>query len=213
MISVNVHYRDPRSDWELLDAHRHGDQYAAKVLFHRHYPRVVRTFSGVSTAEAEDLLQETYLVGFNVTRDRVLGGDFGAYLVGISRRKLVSYLSKKSRKKLIVEVEQDEPLVSDYVIAKQQDRLFLEALRGIRPEQRDVFLLRYLGATYPEIAELLGIPIGTVRSRMSRGRANFEIHLARLEKCPHKFDSTTTTMMSWAQDILAQLVDEPVGEP
>jgi RNA polymerase sigma factor (sigma-70 family) len=196
---------DQQSDWELLEAHRRGDRRAATVLFHRHYPRVVKTFSGVSTADADDLLQDTFLAAFSVTEDKVISGEFGAYVVGISRKKLASYFSKISRKKLMVEVSQDDPLVSDYVIAKRQDRVFLEALRTLDANYQHVILLRYTEATYPEIASLLDIPIGTVRSRLSRGKAELEKALAKLEKCAHRFDSTATTVMTWARDILDSL--------
>lgn len=55
---------------------------------------------------------------------------------------------------------------------------FRSALAGVAVEFREVLVLRHVaGLEYPEIAETLGIPVGTVRSRLARGRAQLvEIH-------------------------------------
>jgi RNA polymerase sigma-70 factor (ECF subfamily) len=64
------------------------------------------------------------------------------------------------------------------VEAEAQSRDVAEALAGLPPQQRDVVLLvTWAELTYDEVAQALGIPEGTVRSRMNRARARLRSHL------------------------------------
>ena len=66
----------------------------------------------------------------------------------------------------------------DAVLDGEAQRLLHEALEGLPPEQRAVFVLRAVeDMSYREIAQVLGVRVGTVRSRIARGRDRLRLML------------------------------------
>ena len=117
---------------------------------------------------ADDLVQDTLeraVRKFHLWRP----GDLRAWLFSIMHNVFVNQLKAR---KIRPEVEADETLAAPVPTANGMDILDLErALRALAPEQREVVLLVGLEEmTYAEVSRLLGIPIGTVMSRLSRGR-------------------------------------------
>jgi RNA polymerase sigma-70 factor (ECF subfamily) len=96
-------------------------------------------------------------------------GDLRAWLFSIMHNVFVNQLKAR---KIRPEVEADETLAARVPTATSTDILDLErALLALAPEQREVVLLIGLEEmTYAEVSRALGIPIGTVMSRLSRGR-------------------------------------------
>lgn len=118
---------------------------------------------------ADDLVQDTLeraVRKFHLWRP----GDLRAWLFSIMHNVFVNQL--KSRK-IAPEVEIDEATIAAHVpTVNSVDVLDLQrALLVLAPEQREVVLLVALeDMTYAEVSTALGIPIGTVMSRLSRGR-------------------------------------------
>ncbi len=118
---------------------------------------------------ADDLVQDTLeraVRKFHLWRP----GDLRAWLFSIMHNVFVNQL--KSRK-LAPSVEIDEETLAAYVPGVDRlDVMDLErALGKLAPEQREVVLLVALeDMTYADVSRALGIPIGTVMSRLSRGR-------------------------------------------
>ena len=117
---------------------------------------------------ADDLVQDTLeraVRKFHLWRP----GDLRAWLFSIMHNVFVNQLKAR---KIRPEVEADETLAAPIPGANSLDILDLErALRSLAPEQREVVLLVGLEEmTYAEVSQALGIPIGTVMSRLSRGR-------------------------------------------
>ena len=154
--------------------------------------RVARRFVG-SREEAEDLVQETYARAFRSWRSFTPGTNMRAWLLRILTNLNVD------RGRRIQRTPQQQPLEeSDYYLANKlasaggeevleqeqvvermsQDSV-VTALASIQPQFRDVVVLVDIGDfTYADAAQILDIPIGTVMSRLHRGRRALKQKLA-----------------------------------
>lgn len=136
-----------------------------------------------SPADASDLTQQTFFIW--ATKGEALRDVakvkswlfttlYREYLRGRRREARVTALED------LAPAEQDPPDLDGNVIAKMDAQLVLEALQEIEPLFREPLTLFYLQElSYTEIAEILGVPIGTVMSRLSRGKAHLRAQLAR----------------------------------
>lgn len=123
---------------------------------------------------ADDLMQSALLRAVAKQHLWKAGTDLRAWLFTILHNQHVNDVRRSVREGQSVDVEEIEPLAT--VIGGQDDTLALRDLEhclGKLPqEQRQVILLvGHEGMRYKKVAEVLNIPIGTVRSRLSRGRA------------------------------------------
>ncbi len=127
---------------------------------------------------ADDLVQDTLeraVRKFHLWRP----GDLRAWLFSIMHNVFVNQLKAR---RIAPEVEADDSLVAPSSSVSGADLADLErALGRIAPEQREVLLLVGLEEmTYAEVSRTLGIPMGTVMSRLSRGRERLR-HLMDVE--------------------------------
>jgi RNA polymerase sigma-70 factor (ECF subfamily) len=135
---------------------------------------------------AEDVVQEVYLQAWRSFERFETGTNCRAWLYKIlfhcvshHRRKWFRFpLLKESEEFLETNLVQPPP-----VAEKITDGEILEALDGIPPEFRSIVLLVDVEEfAYKEVAEILAIPIGTVMSRLSRGRALLRKRLERVAR-------------------------------
>ena len=140
---------------------------------------------------AEDVVQEAYLRAaryFGSFR----GGDGRAWLLGVVRRASFDWLAKQRAQVALVYSENvhdrgDESSNPEFLaIRKCEEALVRQALDELVPQLREVIVLRELeGLSYQEIAAVTEVPIGTVMSRLSRGRQQLHLRLtASLEGEP-----------------------------
>ena len=125
---------------------------------------------------AEDVVQEAYCRAaryFSSFR----GGDGRAWLLGIIRRASFDWLAKRRSQKALAFDEDihdrgDESSNPEFLAIRECDQARVrQALDDLPPQLREVIVLRELeGLSYQEIAAVTEIPIGTVMSRLSRGR-------------------------------------------
>ena len=121
--------------------------------------------------DADDLVQDCY---FRALRG---WGQFNgkasrqAWLFGIARRTRADWFRRKSRQGLVLGLDDvDEPAEDSKTSDAGRLEQVWQSLRGLDDEQSDVIQLRFAGRlSYAEIAQALGIPVGTVRSRLHRG--------------------------------------------
>jgi RNA polymerase sigma-70 factor (ECF subfamily) len=115
------------------------------------------------------------------------GGNARAWWLAIVRNSCMAKLGARGRDVLhgAVDVAQTEPApaagneVEDYTEASQRRALIARSLRGLPVEFRETLVLREIeDLSYREIADMLGVPIGTVMSRLARGRALLQRALA-----------------------------------
>jgi len=145
------------------------------------------------TAEAEDLVQETYAKGLRGFSSFQLGTNFRAWMYRILRN---SFLSSRTglRTMVVLDGENDDALLPaqhvtpESLLLEQADRDTVQQLLADLPVPfREILLLCEVEEmSYQEIAETLSIPIGTVMSRLSRARkALRELLSEKLKGAPH----------------------------
>lgn len=194
------------SDRALLDAWRGGDRRAGSALFLRHYAVVHRFFtSKVNAPEVADLVQNTFTACIE-GQERYEGtGSFRSYLLGIAFRLLCRhYRSKRSaRDRLdlaVVSASELAPSPSQIVALRQEEQLLLAALRQIPIEHQVLVELFYWeGFSIDAAAEVLGIPEGTVKSRLRRARVLLREALERIADDPRLLQSTVTDLDGWVR--------------
>jgi RNA polymerase sigma-70 factor, ECF subfamily len=184
-------------DWPaLVERCLAGDNPAWTQLVSAQHKRVYALcfrFTG-SQHDAQDLTQEVFLkIHGNLRSFDVAKGRFETWVTTLTRNLLVDHFRRTRQQRMTDSVDagwdqgQEPPRREAFVDArrspleevaqKEVERLVQAALVKLSPELREAVILRDLqDLDYKEIAEVLGIPEGTVKSRISRGRAE----LARL---------------------------------
>ena len=172
--------RAPDPDGDLVAAVRRGDRRALDDLLRRHQPRlwaVCRRLTG-SDADADDAVQEAMVAIVRALPSFDARARFGTWAYRIAVNASLDELRRRRRRPEPglpgdPDVPGPEPVArtaapESAALTADVDR----ALRRLPPEFRAPVVLRDLcGLDYAEIAEVLDLPPGTVRSRISRGRA------------------------------------------
>ena len=144
-----------------------------------------------SELDAEDVVQDAYLRAFSYLAS-FRGGDGRAWLLAIVRNTYYSRL-KQNRvhepmdpfDEELHSVMPDAPNPETLVLDQQQRWILKGALDDLPAQYREVLVLREMeGLCYQEIANKLGVPIGTVMSRLSRARKRLHRDLVHLEEAP-----------------------------
>ncbi len=197
-------------DAELLRAWRNGDADAGAQLYDRHAGAIARFFRNKLPDQAEELMQQTFLVLVE-SRDRIREDiTVRAFLLGIARNKLLKCLEKLANNR-VVDHEAESvfdlaPGASTIMARKREQRLLLEGLRRIPVEHQIALELFYWeGLSAAEIADVFGISHSAMRSRMSKARALLEEQMAKLSESSQLLDSTVAGLDGWAADIRAKL--------
>ncbi len=130
-------------------------------------------------ADAEDVVQEAMLRAYRFFGG-FRGGDARAWLLQIVRNSCYSWLEKNRPSELMTEFDEElhqRPTPTPEIQVTQADerqRLML-ALESLPRRSREVLALRELeGCSYKEIAEITGIPLGTVMSTLARARERLQ---------------------------------------
>lgn len=155
------------TDQELVSRGNRGDEAALAELYRRHRDWVValaRRFTG-SDADALDVLQETFAYLFRKFPGFVLTTNLRGFLFPVVRNNAYTVLRKRRKVVALDEAREQEAGQSPWQPTGSSD---FERLVAALPEgHRDVVMLRFaVGCRLEEIAELLAIPVGTVKSRL-----------------------------------------------
>jgi RNA polymerase sigma factor (sigma-70 family) len=194
-----------QSDAELLEAWQAGDREAGGALIDRHVEPLRRFFANKVADGIEDLVQQTFLACVR-NRDNIREA-FRAYLFAAARSKLYDYIGARM----------SSPGVADFgvssldalgispseVIARDEDRrLLLHALRKLPLDLQIALELHYFeGVRGEELEIALGVPMGTVRSRLRRGLELLRGHIKRLARSPESLRDTSTNLDRWASEL------------
>ena len=183
-------------DASLIEQSRHEPE-AFAGLYDRHAVPIHRYVARrLGDQAADDLVAETFLAAFRQrTRYDLDRPDARPWLYGIAgnligkhRRSEIRMLRALARTGVDPVVESHTERSDAKVSAAAASRPLAEALAGISARDRDVLLLvAWADLTYEQVAEALGIPIGTVRSRLSRARRNVREALGGVDPTiPHE---------------------------
>lgn len=166
---------EPRSDDELLAAISAGDRGAFRALFNRHQPWVAARVRHRCSDPGlvDEVVQDTFLVVWRQPGKYRGDGEVAAWLWGIAIRTLLHQLRprKSVLEKLMGLRHESFPSAEEAVLERVENTDVGVALQRLSPELRAVVQATVLdGLSTREAAALLGIPSGTVKSRMSRAR-------------------------------------------
>jgi len=173
-----------RTDVDLLGAVADGDRRALEVLYRRNAPWLVARLRRrcSDTGTVDEVLQDTFVAVWRGAGRYDGRGEVGSWLWGIAVRRLVDAVRRSPRALALPEVPERPDLVGS---AEEQVLLGLEhgelgpALDRLSPELGAVVRATVLdGLTTREAGRLLGIPPGTVKTRMMRARAQLREDLA-----------------------------------
>ena len=178
------------ADLELVGKARGGDVEAFEALVQRHQHRLVH-FARLmvsNPSDAEDVAQETLLRAYRSLGQFRGRSTFRTWLYQIATNVARTHLAKRRDRQEVQELDGAGDTSGDHrrerasgehleqqVIAHDQLR---RALADLPDDWREAVVLRDIeGLDYKEIAELLGIPMGTVESRIFRGRQRLKATL------------------------------------
>ncbi|PPA56447.1 hypothetical protein BAW75_06165 [Micromonospora chalcea] len=187
-------------DGELWQRARQGEAECFGVLFDRH-GGAVRAFCARRTGSidaADDLVSIVFLEAWRRRGEvELVDGNALPWLYGIARRTIQHRWRTAVRHRRALERLAPASTTPDHaeeVAGRLDDERHLARLRAalerLRPPDRDVLLLCvWQGLTYAEAAVALGVPVGTVRSRLSRARSRLDaetgsISIADPATCP-----------------------------
>lgn len=187
-----------RDDQALVDACRAGQTQAFGELVRRHkdrlYPTLLRLCG--SADDADDLLQDAFVRAFEKLGQYHGESSFYTWLYRLAVNLALS--GRRRRRKPPIRLAEvrpdgdfdpaDDPEQSDPALPlmrDETDRRVQEALNALAPDHRDVIVLKeFDGRRYDEVAALLKIPVGTVRSRLHRARLELRERLRGLAEEP-----------------------------
>jgi RNA polymerase sigma-70 factor (ECF subfamily) len=174
------------NDTELLEHAREGDRRALEELLARHQRSVYRFGLKMCRDEedAKDILQETLLAVARTVKDFRGASSVSTWLYAIARSFCIK---KRRRSKFAPEQEESldarepgeaarqvvdpAPPADDSLAARQLEFALEQAIGSLHPMYREVLVLRDVeGLTAPEVAEVMGLTVEAVKSRLHRAR-------------------------------------------
>lgn len=200
-------------DVTLLTAWRGGDLSAGEQLIDRHYDAVVRFFRTKTDHDSEDLVQRTFLICTDKQRGLRSEGSFAAFLFGIARNVLFEHIRGRARAREldfgVSNVVDFAPGVSTAYVQRAEQRLLIAALQRIPLElQIAVELYYWEDLSVAELANVLEVPEGTVKSRLHRARTLLAATMHSLPGAAGDKLSLQVLFDSWARGVRAP---DPAG--
>ncbi len=172
-------------DSTLVERCLGGEDAAWEDLVRTHTRRVYSLclrFTG-KDSEAQDLTQDVFLRVYRTLKSyRSEEGAFATWLSRLTRNLLIDHYRRSRQDRATDSIEEQLPMMEESTaISARPDRMLAgreasemlqSALQKLSPDLREAVILRDLQEMeYKEMAEVLGIPEGTVKSRINRGRA------------------------------------------
>jgi RNA polymerase sigma-70 factor (ECF subfamily) len=195
-----------RDDLELLDAWQAGDNGAADELVRRHFDSLCRFFRSKVDDGIDDLIQDTLLSCLARKSAIPEAWSFRTWLFVVARDRLVDRFRRAAPERMIDPQTQSiaHAGASPSVLAEQrrEQRLVLAALQQIPLDLQIALELHYWeGLPGPEIAKVLGIPEGTVRSRLRRAHEMLRERLGELAHSREELERTMSELEHWADSL------------
>jgi RNA polymerase sigma-70 factor (ECF subfamily) len=171
-----------------------GDETAWEDLLRTHSRRVYGLCFRFTNSgqEAQDLTQEVFLRVFRTLKTfRSTEGSFTTWLARVTRNLLIDHYRRTRQERATDSIEEQLPVIEEESAAasprpdqslagREASEILQAALQTLSPDLREAVILRDLQEMeYREIADVLQIPEGTVKSRINRGRAELARRLKK----------------------------------
>lgn len=166
---------DQAEENELIAKAKNGEDSAFTMLFQSNYLFLYKYVMKLTLHPdlTEDLIQETMLKAYVHLQSFQGNSKFSTWLISIASRLFIDQERKKKReKKRYEKAKEDVMRKARWKVTANGEEWteVLELFAGIDPDVRTPILLRhYYGFTYPEIAKMLGLKEGTVKTRVHHG--------------------------------------------
>lgn len=174
---------EERTETRLLRSWRSGDKNAGDQLLRRYWPVLRAFFRRKRAANVEELVQSTLVACIQAVTRFAERSSFKTYVLGIARNQFLMSLRAEHAAPHSAWTNSTSPedSPSGRFAMAQERKFLLRALIQLPPEFRKVLMLLYWdGCSVEEIAHDLGVPVGTVKSRLARGRAILKEQLVNL---------------------------------
>jgi RNA polymerase sigma-70 factor, ECF subfamily len=141
--------------------------------------------------DAEDIVQDSFLKAYKA-QESFRGTEAKTWMLSIVRNTAMDFLRRYKSDGIVSvgdqrpEPQDDSPDPERTLLEKSRREQVRQAISRLEPEFREVIVLREIeGLSYKEIASVLSIPMGTVMSRLSRGRNMLLLELGGLREVQH----------------------------
>jgi RNA polymerase sigma-70 factor, ECF subfamily len=164
---------DARNDGELLTAMRAGEDAALRALYDRHAPWLVPRLARRCADRdlVDEVVQDTFLAVWRKPGSYDGRGEVAAWIWGIGIRRLIDALRRSRSRAPIAADVVSAPSAEEQVLLGVEHGDLAGAMNLLSPELRAVVQATVLdGLTTREAGRLLGIPTGTVKTRMMRAK-------------------------------------------
>lgn len=173
------------TDEALIGAVAAGDADALRHLYERHAAAVLRLLRRLTGQLPEDLLQETWVAVWQSAGSYRGDSSVRGWILGVARRQAHNVLRRKGLPTVdlyeAAAVADSADPVDVQVLAAMGHETLVAAVRALPLIHREVVALALIeGLPYRDIAEVLGVPVGTVKSRVSAARARLMSELREM---------------------------------
>lgn len=178
--------KQKRADYELVKKAKAGDGRAYDQLMEMYHDAVFNIILRMvhNRQEAEDLAQETFIKAYNSITSFNEEYAFSTWLFKIASNHCIDFFRKRKLKTYSmdepVKYKDDEitheyadhaPTVDKEMVASEKSRIIRQAIEKLPEKYRQAIILRHHEEkSYEEIAEILDLPLGTVKARIFRAR-------------------------------------------
>jgi RNA polymerase sigma factor (sigma-70 family) len=177
-----------RRNWaSLLTKNPSNEQFTAVVMPHLDDAYALARWLSGNSADAEDIVQEASLRALRGL-DHYAGGNARAWLLAITRNTTFTWLARNRPKALVISKDietlapADGATPEEALIAKADAAAIELAIGALPTPFKETLVLRDInGLSYREVAEITGVPVGTVMSRLARARGFLMAALGRPE--------------------------------
>lgn len=186
------------TEMQLIKSWRSGDRHSGDRLLRRYVPLLRSYFSRRVTRNVDELVQRTLFACVEAVSRFEGKSSFKSYLLGIAHHQFLMSLRSDPRglESKTLPMIQETP--SQLVALRQEQFLIVSALMNVEREYLDV-LKRYYwdGLSVEEIGAELAVPVGTVKSRLARGRAALKQNLSSLPVRANLRDEALKELAQW----------------
>lgn len=170
-------------DLDLLQKFQSGDREAFKEIYERTYSRIYGIIYRIilNKEESQEIIHDVYIKAFSARKKVDINENFMSWLLKIAYNTAINYVKRKQnffgKLKDYFHINKKEEPAIDLEKKKEgtQDEIFFKIVAELKPAYRICIVLRYhKDMSYQEIADELGIDLGTVKSRISRAKKELQ---------------------------------------
>jgi RNA polymerase sigma factor (sigma-70 family) len=206
----SVAVSSPNPEFDLLDAWSAGSKSAGQALFAAHFDALYRFFRNKVAGDAGDLVQATLLACMESRDTFRRESSFRTFIFGVAHKVLLRHFHGRRRDgrldPLIASAADFGVTPTQLLGVKQHQKVLLEGLRRIPLEHQALLELHYWEKlTGPELAAVLEVPEGTIRTRLRRAKHLLIERMRELGELG-RVETREDDLERWAHEVRQQLV-------